>query len=338
MSSPPPIVAVSGSQDFLRRRHVAMTVAAQRKNGWDIITVDGSDTFGLQSALSGGGSSAFGDSDKPTMVVLKNAEKADLAVLEGHAKNPTSTVVLLDCDGDPKAGTKFGKFVLALPPKAQANFPIPAKWWEVPTEAAKFAVAESRRLERPMAEDLAKSLVARCGTDYGFLSFEVQKFALLAEARGETTIRVNEVRDAMAPFGEQAFDTVKDALATRTKKHVAVALERTRKQATKDPTMNLCGALETLVMGKKDATRSTVGWLHLTTLVAQGVSPEDIAFRLEINPWRCKTTLLPEVRMWKPADTIAIVHAAATTRRAIVSGAIDPWITLTASLLALCPR
>ena len=335
----PRVVAVTGSQDFLRRRQVQSSCEAQRKNGWRVEAVDGSDQWAVKTALTQGGG-MFTD-ETPTLVVVSNPEKLDLAVLEAHQADKTSLVtLLLSYEDDPKMNTKFGKFIQALGPKAHMTYPVPEKKWDVPKEAAKFCQAEAKRAGKPMEERIAEALVRRCGTDYGFLSFEVMKASLLAESRGLEAIGVSEVRDSMAPIGEVSFDGIKEALAARSRVRLSSALDKVGK-ASKDPIMGLCGFIDYLVLGKKNdpkggGDKSSSGWLHLTLLSEQGKTPEEIAGQLGIHAWFCQNKLLPEIKMWTSSDVLRLLQASAGSRRAVLNGAIDPWTGMVARLLAVC--
>lgn len=333
----PRIFAISGAMEFLQRRQVASTIDVQRQNGWRIQTVDGDDVTGVQAALTQGGG-MFAD-DTPLLVVIRNPEKTDLAMLEQHRDDKTSNVMLLlDIQNDPKMNTKFGKFVGSLGPKAHKGYPFPDKKWELPKMATEFCIQEALRLKKTMAENIAQTLVKRCGTDYGFLAFEIQKFAMLADARGVDAIRVEELRDVMSAIGDVSFDSVKDALVSRNRRRMASALDRVN-QSVKDPIMGLCGYMESIALGRKADGKSekpSVGWLHLSVLIDQGISPENIANQLGMNPWFCQKTLLPEVRAWKPDDVINLIRVIAESRRGVLNGHIDPWTGLVARLLELC--
>ena len=333
----PLVCAISGSQDFLQRRQVASTIELQRKQGWRVQVVEGSDAVGLNTAVLQGGGMFEDETSK--LVVVRNPEKSDLSVLEQHLTNKTSHVmVLLDIVGEPKANSRFGKFVAGLGPKAHVTYPVPEKKWEAASIAAKFCTAEAQRYGKTLADDIAEVLVKRCGTNYGFLAFEIQKYAILAEARGQDKIRAEELRDAMATLGEVSLDGVKEALAAKNAKRLASALERVRK-GSKDPVMGLCGFLDALILGRKSDSRNdkpSVGWIHLSVLVSQGKGFEQIAAHTGLNPWFCQKQLLPEVKAWSPKDLIQLLQAVSATRRGVLTGQSDPWTGLVARLLYLC--
>lgn len=327
---------IFGNNDFLRHRAVEQTIAKQRKNGWDIDIVEGTDTTALMAALT----QSFGmfDESLPVLVVVKNPEKAPLDALQGFVKKPTPNVmVLLSIEGEPKGNTKFGKFVDGLDKKFVQKYSFAEKKWEIPKEAAAFCVAEAKRLGKPMGEELAAALVKTSGTDYGYLAFEIQKAVLYAEARKSDKLTLEDVKAALAPIGEVSFDGVREALVSRNPKAVASALNRVYK-LSKDPTMGMAGYLEAIAIGSKTEREGKVsfGWLHLTTLRQQGLSGDQIAERLGTHPWRTNNILLPEVRAWTPEAVLQLLRIAATTRRAVVSGQQDPWVVLTSGIIALC--
>ena len=331
----PTLVVISGSHDFLRRRSLEQTVTKQRTAGWDIQVVDGSDSMGFLSALHQS-AGMFGDG-KPVLVIVHNPEKAPLSALENHAKDPSpAATVLLSIEGEPKGNTKFGKFILGLDKKAHMAYPLPDKW-DIPKFATQFCVTEAKRMGKPMTEELAGALVKTSGVDFGFLAFELQKAFLHAEARGSATLDFADVKATVAPMGEVSFDAIKDALATRNRKTVAMALGRIKK-LVKDPTMKLCGFLEAIILGSmtEKEGKTSFGWLHLTVMVAQGMDSDQIADALGVKPFRCKTYLLPEVRAWNPKALLDLVRATSQTRRAVVTDQLDPWLILVAGILKAC--
>jgi DNA polymerase III delta subunit len=279
----------------------------------------------------------FGDG-KPVLVVVYNPEKAPLAALENHVKDSSpATTILLSIEGEPKGNTKFGKFIAGLDKKSHQVFSFPDKKWEIPAFAMQFCMTEAKRMGKPMKEDLAAALVKTSGIDFGFLFFELEKSVMHAESRGSTTLEVADVKAAMAPIGEVSFEGIKDALATRNRKAVAIALERIHK-LVKDPIMPLCGFLEAIAMGSKTEKegKTSFGWLHLTSLVAQGRSPDQIAETLGIHPYRCKSFLVPEVRAWNPDAVMELIRVTAQARRAVVSGQLNPWLIFVSGMMNVC--
>lgn len=336
MGTPTTLFAISGSNDFARRRAIEQTVSKQRANGWDIQVVDGSDNLAFMSALYQS-ASMFSDG-KPVLVVVHNPDKVPLPTLELHLKDPEpAATLLLSIEGDPKGNTKFGKFIATLDKKAHQVFALPDNWWDIPEFAAQFCVAEAKRTGHLMRDDLAKALVSRSGTDLGFLAFEMQKSALHAEARGSPTIDVEDVKAARAPIGEVSYESVKEALKSRNRKAVAIALERIR-TSVRDPIMPLTGYIDSFVIGTKTEKegKTPFGWLHLTTLIAKGKNADDIAAALNVSSKRCQYFMMPEVANWKPNDVIGLLKATAAARRAVVSGQIDPWMVLVSGILNAC--
>lgn len=334
--SSPTLLAISGSNDFQRRRHVDQTIAKQRLNGWDVQFVDGSDTHSFMAALHQSVGS-LGDT-RPVLVIVDNPEKAPLPVLENFKKNESPPVtVLLLVDGDPKGNTKFGKFVTGFDKKSHVTFQVPDKRWEMPKFAADFCVSESKKMGKPIGDELATSIVKTCGTDLGFLYFEVQKSVMHAESRGSDVVAIDDVRVSISPIGEASFDPIRDALIARSRKALLQSLNRIKK-TIRDPVMPVCGFLENIAMGHKTEKDGKVsfGWIHLTTLSSRGMTPDQIATELDVNQWRCKNFLLPEVRMWGPADVMAIIKATSTAKRAVLNGSIDPWTVLVSLIAGTC--
>lgn len=333
----PILFAISGSCDFLRRRQVELTISKQRSNGWDVQVVSGSDFGGFNSAVNR--SASIFDDGRPMLVVVNNPELMTLSALEAYANSSDPALaILVVVDGDPKGNTKFGKFINGLNKKSHQAFPMPDKKWEIPKFAIQFCVDESRRLGKPMTDELASALVKTSGTDLGFLSFEMQKAAIYADSHGADTIGVLDIKATMALINEASFDIIKDALVTKNTKAVIGALDRIRR-LSKDPIMLICGFIESILIGSKiikDNGAIPFGWLHLTVMVSKGFTPDHIADEFGINQYRCKNFLLPEVAAWRPHSVIQLLKSTAAARRALVSGQVDPWLVLTTGLINTC--
>lgn len=257
------------------------------------------------------------------LIVVTSPEKGDVAFYEAHlkAKDP-GAVVLLHLDGEPKANTKFGKFVAANK-KVAKNFPMPSQW-NLGEAAAKFAVDEARRLGYKLDLKLASEMVVRVGYEFAIVANEIAKMALLAEADGSDTIGVPQVKEAMAELAEADLGLITVALAARNKRALAVALARVHRTSKDDPTIRVCRFLGATVLR----------WLPVVSVMHQ--PPDDAAAQLGLNPWFYKNKLLPQVQRWGKDGVARLVHALAESERGVLDGHLDPWTAMMARLLNLC--
>lgn len=319
-----PVFAVSGSEDFLRERDLLGIVEDHRAKGWRIDRIGGASTGELRAALSQD-SLSFMTEDAPTLVVVELAEKADVDLLEGHAKRTGSDIVLLlRHEGDPKENTKIGKFLKGLG-KQHRNWPSP-KEWDADKAAVEFVVAEFKARGKTIPVRLAEIFVARVGSDLGFLSFEVSKIATLADAAGADEVNPDLVKGGMSPLAEAAIQPIIDALARKDAKALAGHLDKLRRTTKDDPTIRLVRIL----------FESSAKWLAVAEFRERGTGHDDAARELGINPWFWKNKVVPQAASWGRGEAASLMGKLGDAERTVLSGGANPWAFLTSTLLAAC--
>jgi len=318
----PPLTVVSGGQDLLRRRFVAEVVSVQRAAGWDIIEVDGVLPGVVREAVNG---DMF--NPRETLAVVLSPESADLELLERHHTSQGAlTTLLLHIEGEPDGRTKFGKAVKTIWASVHKNFPLPTEW-KAPQVAIEFVQAEATRQGFQMPVALAQALMERSGTDLGVLAFEMQKILILAKLAGVTVVDVFHVKGGMAPIAEASVMPIVEALARQQPKKLLKALNafyRTSRDDRSDLTIRISRLLAS----------SITKWLQILSL--DSMPPKAIAEELGVHPGFLENKLLPAARRWGKQGTIRLIADLAASERAVLNGAIDPWVVLTSRLLAAC--
>ncbi len=315
----PPLLVASGGQDLLRRRFVSQIRETQRAAGWAILEVDAEVHGAVQDALDG-------DPFQPreTLAVVINPEKLDLAMLERHhASKDSLTTLFLHIEGEPDGRTKFGKAVKASWSAVHKNFPVPTDWQGTKV-ATEFVQGEAARLGCQFPSGLAEALVDRAGSDLGVLAFEVEKITMLTKLDGATVVGVPHVRGGMAPIAEASVFPISDALAAKNPRKLLKALAALRKTSRDDPTMRVTRLLGT----------SVTKWLQAVYL--DSLPPKAAAEELGVHPWYFETKILPAAQRWGKVGTIHLVTDLAAAERAVLNGAVDPWIVLCSRLVAAC--
>lgn len=315
----PPVLIISGGQELLRRRFLRKMTTTKEKEGYRLDRIDGSDRVALGDVLGGG----FLVSEK-VLAVVDNPGKADLALLQEHAKEKDpQTVLLLYLTGDPDGRTKFGKWANKEMDDNHKRFPLP-KTWDAPKVAAQFVVKEALSHGMMMPDDLSRALVQRVGSDLGMLVFEVQKICLLGSAAQVKTLGAEQIKGAMAPIAEASVFPISDALAIRNKTRLVKALMRVRATSKYDPTMQVSRFLGASVH------------LWIRAVYLDSLPPRAAAEELGLNAWYFETKVLPSAKRWGKVGTVRLASALAASERAVLSGAVSPWNVLSARLLALC--
>lgn len=315
----PPILFVSGSEGFLRRRLVAEVIEEAQSSGRVVEHVDGSVDNAVADAISGNVLM-----EAKTLVVVSNPEKVDLELIQEHNAGGDSTyILLLHVEGNVDARTKFGKLVKKLGNQHRA-FPSP-KSWEADTAAVDFVVEEAKtRFRKAIGKKTAQALVSVVGPDLGILHYELLKASTLAEAQKSSTIEIPHVKGSIAPLAEADVFPAIRALEDRNLKRVIRCLDRIKKTARSDPTMKVCR-----IMGA-----TVTRWVQAAALDDQGYEPDESATMLGINPWFYKRKVLPTAQRWKQDGVLRLVHALAQSERAILNGHVDPWTGLVTRLIS----
>lgn len=322
MALRPKVVAVSGSEDFLRVRALQRAIEAQKKAGWFLDTVSGATPGAIEMAVGAAG--CFLEASQ-TLVVVTEPEKAPLEALVYHAKEGDSSVVLLlDVKTEPKANSKFRKFLETLG-KAHQCYSAPEKEWQKQEQARKFIQQESKERGLEISEELAAAIVSRLGTNLGFLFFETLKLATLAEAEGQTEITVEHAKRAMAPLTLTDVTVLADALLSKDPAQVLLILRRVRQGSTQDPTIEVCAKLGGMILN----------WLEVVALRDVGKTTEEIISITGKNPWYVRNKLMPPLRKWGTKELAQLIQCLARAQRRQKNGTLSPWVCLSADLLSV---
>jgi len=316
------VAAISGDEHLLRRREVANAIEIQKKAGWEIDVIDGSQPGSISAALGQGG--LFGDENK-MVIVVRNAGKDNLKTLKEHHENgDPELVLLLDVEGKPKKNTKFGRFLVGLG-KAHKEFNRPADW-KLEDRAIDFVMAEMGTYDKILERDKARLLVQYSGTDLGVLSYEILKIATLMGPDGPTTVEVTHLKGGIAPLAETPVEQVKQAVMTRNRLLVVNSLRRIKKTSKHDPTIMVARTLGPVLFS----------WLELVAYRDQGMSGDDIADLTGQNAWYVKNKVLPQIQKWSMKDLKEALRCVAHAERAVFKGRLDPWALLTVGLARVC--
>jgi len=319
-----PVFAVSGSEDFLRERDLAGIVDDHRKKGWRLDRVVGVSSGELRAAMSQD-SLSFMTDDVPTLVVVEQADKVDIGLLERHAgRSATSVVLLLRHEGDPKENTKIGKFLKDLG-KQHRNWPK-SKEWDADKVAVEFVIKEFQALGKTIPVRLAEIFVARVGTELGFLSFEVSKISALSDAVGKSEVDPDLVKGGMAPLAEATVQPVVEALARKDAKALAGHLDKLKRTTKDDQTIRLVRVL----------FDSVSKWLAVAEFRDRGVGHDAAAAELGVNPWFWKNKVVPQAGAWTRADAASLMGKLGDAERNVRAGGVNPWAFLVSSLLSAC--
>lgn len=318
----PAVTAITGEEHVLRRREITRILTHMKGRGWVVEEADGLVPGSLEEALT---PDPFADRSPPIIALVTNPEKLHIDVLTRYVEDPPAdTALLLDYDGIPKGNTKFGKFCEALG-KNHRSYEKP-KAYQAAERARDFLLAEVSVRGLTLNPKLADAIVTSCGSDLGVLTFEALKLCTLAEAEGQKEVTVEHAKGATARIAQGRVDTIKDALLSRNRISVARALTRVKESHGKDMTMPVTRFLQ----------KDVLLWVAAADLVARNTPPDDIAVELSLHPWFLKNKVLPALRNWTVADLVRIPAALAAAERAVLTGAVKPWVVLSARLLEIC--
>ena len=139
--NPPPVVVLSGSEDFLRMRELREAVRVAEESGRTVEHVAGRDRAEISRILSSTG--VFFQED--VLAIVDEPEKVNVElVVNHHESGDNSTVLVLHQEGAIKAKSNLSQIAKQLPDRLVARFEKPKPWEEV-DRAVAFCVRESSR-------------------------------------------------------------------------------------------------------------------------------------------------------------------------------------------------
>jgi DNA polymerase III delta subunit len=315
------LLAITGSQHLLRRRCYYETLTKYHSGGYRLDFVDGNNSMNVRAALSG--NVLFSEK---CLVVVENPEAVDVSLWIEQDKVDDNMVVLLYYEGTPKGNTKFGKFVAGLKKTQHASFVFSDKPWEQDSEALSFCIKEFKRYGKTLDEKLAGALVKLLGSDFGFLSFEIQKIAMLADIDKAEIITIEYIKQGVSFTPQVMSSSVVDAIATKDRKKVSTALNRVKTASKDDPTMMLCR-----VVGS-----SAFKWLAVLDMKQKGVRLDEGAGLIGVNSWYLQNKIAPQVANWSWEDAKKLIKILSDTERSVLNGQLEPWVYFCSRILGFC--
>jgi len=322
---PPPVVVLSGSEHFLRRRELQKAMLAASVTGRAVEHVEGSDTEAVADAMDGSLLMAA-----PTLVVIDKPADLDAEFVErALEESDGSLTLLLHHRGKIRAGSALEKLCELIPKKHRAAFNRPPQAHKVRDAAVKFVVREAKARGKVIGSDLAEALVGRVGPDFGILHFEVLKAATYLDALGEETVTPSHMRRTMMYGGDAELTPITDAVAAASARKVLREMERfamNHPGQESQRVFSVCGGVGNA------ATR----WLHAAALDAAGAGEQEVAARMSLHPYIYKRFLLPAGRRWGRQRLSALIRRIAQVEAGVLRGHIAPWVELEAVLVTAC--
>ncbi len=274
-----PVVVSFGDEEFFLDRDLASFRAHPERM---VISVDSSEfrsEYELVSLLE-----TQNLEGKPRVVVVDNAqkikpEKAIKAYLEGL--NPRNlSVVLALLVRDSKLSPTWAK----LGDKVTITERKKLKTYETNNEVVRWIETELVRANLKADNRVASVIYMGTGANLYRIVNEIGKLRLLV---GEgKTVTVEHLQSVLTIGQTVDAWQVVDAAAAKDLKKAINLLSSLYKHSSEDPSVLLAYSL------MKQAEKMLVA----STLLSKSTSEEDIAARLGMHPWRCKTFFLPMVR------------------------------------------
>ena len=319
---PPPVVAIGGTEEYLRDREIRNAVLVSQRAGREVIRADSESE--ASDALTA--AETFGS---PCLVVLPVKEASPELVQEIlDAKSPDASLLLyvkgvFDEKKFPALALVHGGCrVQHLRPTSRSG---------LKKAAVRFSRVEADNLlpgKGALPAKLAEALVGAVGTDLGVIHYELDKICTLARVRGLTEISKGCVQDLVRANNDVDMAPLREALKARNAARVAGALDRMRRRAPDDPVMLLLRARG----GPSDLA---VSWLK-ASLLPKGLPKERKADRLGASPWQYDKDITPALRRWDVPALRELVSDLARVDRGVFLGAPSPWVALESALLRAC--
>ncbi|MDB4278202.1 hypothetical protein N9917_01230 [Deltaproteobacteria bacterium] len=320
-NDPPSVMVISGNQHFLRERAVRKAMWAASVNSRVIEHMDGNDQSELSSKVSG--SVLF---SQESMVIVANPQKASLELLWSHHEDGDDDLCLvLHHTGKINGNTKFGKMVKKLAKWQHLEFLEPARH-KAKEEAVRFCRVEAKRKGFPLEEKLAMAVVRNAGTDYGVLSYELQKAAAFATSLGAEEIQSTHIAQTISMLGSEDAIPVTEAIGMANGPKVLKEMARLRRASNRDPTMLLVALI----------SRGAAQWLQAAALDASGVDSKSAARQVGVPAFVYERFIIPVGRRWGQKRLVQLIKEVSRVEKAVKTGAISPWLLLEATVYASC--
>lgn len=313
-----PVMAIVGNHHYLRQRALREFCAELKQNDFLVSHLSGDSPLStIREYLSGG--LLFG---KKVALVVSEPEKMELEFLAQH--KDSEAILVLHYEGEPRGNTKFGKFVKSLGTAVKSFTELPQ--WKQGEEAVRFCIFEASSQGKTIGDKLAHDLVAVVGTDFGVLSFEIGKAAVLASLEGSEVIQTSHVKQTMAPLLEAEMEPLLIGVAARSEGQVNRSLVHIYKTSRADATIRVSRVLGAVI----------TKWLAVALLQEEGVPEEEAAQRMGQNLWFYQNKLFPPSQVWGVKGLKAIVKVLASAERSVFNGDVSPWNVLCSGLLRAC--
>ena len=320
--NPPPVICLSGSDEYLREREVQRALKGARMTGRSVGRADGAFPGQLSSLLAG---SVF--FSEPQLIVVTNPEKLDPEFILEHFSAADNTVsLLLHVRGALSGNLKLAK-TLKKGKITHGVFTAP-KPWEAETSAVDFCLAEAKTQGKDLATPMAAALVKLSGTEKGILAYEVWKLCVRADADGSSAITPQYLKGLVSSVSESSVFPVVDAVGERNSKTLLKRLRSLDLTSPGDKTMFVCAIL----------TSNILTWIQGLALTSQGFDPNTASQMMGMNSFRFNKSVLPPARRWGETGLLNLLGEVASVERAVKSGCLDPWIMLQSRLLQSCSK
>jgi DNA polymerase III delta subunit len=321
---PPPVMVISGSEGFLRRREVLKGVHAARKTGRTVERAFGEDHEAIGELIEGG---MFGG---PVLAIISKPAKIDADLVEAQSAGDGTVCLVLHHEGKIKKGSAFDKAIVSVPQKHRIVFDRPPQRYKVKDYAIKFVVREAKRFKLGISTDLAEALVSKVGTDLGVLHFELLKVeAYIASTKAGDTITPKSLMATMTRSGEADLAPLVEAVGRADARMVLREMDALKLNFVGDNTGRTLAACAWLGSA---ATK----WLHAAALHEGGASVDESAQRLEMHAYVYKAFNLPIAKRWGKTRLLTLVKRLSRVEMGVRKGHVDPWVELECVLSGTC--
>jgi DNA polymerase III delta subunit len=321
--NPPPVVAMGGTETYLRDRQIRNAILVTARSGRAIVHAE-TDSDVVDALTMAG---TFGEA----ALILIPIKAVQLQTVQEHLENPApKTCILVIVDG----AMDEAKFPVLkeIHGAYQIAHARPSKKKELLEQAIRFAVIEAGSLlknKKALDKKLATALVKGVGSDLGIVAHELSKMAALARSEGVDEISLAHVKSLIKPSSDIDMGPLREALKNRDGRRVSASLDRLRRNAPEEPVMLLLRARG----GPADLVLT---WFRAAILLERGAGEDEIAARLSVPPWAAKRDIVPAARRWGVEPLRELITNLANADRGVLRGAPSPWVSIETALLLGC--
>ena len=303
---PPPLCALTGTEDFLLRSEIREAKSRAILQGRRVVEDSSGkvlDRIFTESVWS-----------TDSYLVFFHGNDFDEKKLFNHWEKQDSQIAVVLIPGKTKP-----KILKKLPQSLIAKFESP-KPWDREDWTIKLLDQMARERGIKLSESQEKLLVKVLGNqDLGILDWQLWKLQKLLASRENSQVQLEDIKGTLIDISSVGDTPLIKQVGYRKADQIPFFVKK-----AKDSCPSIFAVLAFL-------TRNLRTWIQVKAMEQKDI--EEISNRVGLNKYIVKTEILPITARWKMEDLVSLFQEVSKVRRGAKRGSVDPWIDLEATLM-----